>query len=264
MNEKLEKLNQEIEKTEARLRRAQHKEKMLEHQIKTLNRKERTHRLCTRGAMLESHLPHPESVTDGQVSTILKVLFCQLPLCGLAARKSFRKPIPSNKLKLYNSASHKSQFVKERYKMYIRKAIIDDLSRVAEIYVFNNRINFFPIFKDESFSFGELQVVSLVDNYFKKDEIIKNIYVFDDGLVKGFIQMDGTEICKLYVDTSFQSEGIGNELIEFAIKELHANNLWALEKNIRAISFYQRHGFHLTGQKKLEEDTTEYLVKLER
>lgn len=28
--------------------------------------------------------------------------------------------------------------------MNIRKAIIDDLSRVAEIYVFNNRINFFP------------------------------------------------------------------------------------------------------------------------
>ena len=77
MNEKLEKLNHEMEKTEARLRRAQHKEKMLEHQIKTLNRKERTHRLCTRGAMLESHLPHPESVTDGQVSTILKVLFCR-------------------------------------------------------------------------------------------------------------------------------------------------------------------------------------------
>lgn len=75
MNEKLEKLNQEIEKTEAKLRRAQHKEKILEHQIKTLTRKERTHRLCTRGAMLESYLPHPEAVTDGQVSTILKLLF---------------------------------------------------------------------------------------------------------------------------------------------------------------------------------------------
>ncbi len=49
MNEKLEKLNQEIEKTEARLRRGQHKEKKLEYQMKTLNRKERTHRLCTRG-----------------------------------------------------------------------------------------------------------------------------------------------------------------------------------------------------------------------
>ncbi|MCI8547163.1 MAG: DUF3847 domain-containing protein [Clostridia bacterium] len=75
MNKKLEKLNQEIEKTEARLRRTQHKEKILEHQIKTLNRKERTHRLCTRGAMLENHLPHPEAVTDEQVSTILKVMF---------------------------------------------------------------------------------------------------------------------------------------------------------------------------------------------
>ena len=76
MNEKLEKLNQEIEKTEARLRRAQHKEKMLEHQIKTLNRKERTHRLCTRGAMLESHLPHPESERAEPARNILKVLLC--------------------------------------------------------------------------------------------------------------------------------------------------------------------------------------------
>ena len=75
MNDKLEKLSREIEKTEAKLRRAQHKQKMLEHQIRTLNRKERTHRLCTRGAMLESYFPHPESVTDEQVSAILKILF---------------------------------------------------------------------------------------------------------------------------------------------------------------------------------------------
>lgn len=75
MNEKLEQLNQEIAKGEARLRRAQHEEKILQHQIKVLNRKERTHRLCTRGAMLESCLPHPEAVTDEQVSTILNALF---------------------------------------------------------------------------------------------------------------------------------------------------------------------------------------------
>ena len=74
MSEKLEKLNQEIEKTEAKLRRAQHEEKILEHQIKTLTRKERTHRLCTRGAELERYLPHPELVTDEQVSLFLKLL----------------------------------------------------------------------------------------------------------------------------------------------------------------------------------------------
>src|SRR5699024_4938259 len=77
MNEKLEALNQEIEKTEKKLRRAQHEEKILEHQIKTLTRKERTHRLCTRAAMLESYLPHPETITDEQVSLFLKLLFRQ-------------------------------------------------------------------------------------------------------------------------------------------------------------------------------------------
>ena len=148
--------------------------------------------------------------------------------------------------------------------MNIRKAKTNDLSRIAEIYVFNNRVNYFPIFKDEKFSFGELQVVTMADNYFGKDKILKNILVYDDGLIKGFIQMNGTEICKIYVDTFFQGEGIGKELIEYAINEYHANNLWALEKNERAISFYKKHGFNLTGQKKFEEDTVEYLVQLTR
>lgn len=148
--------------------------------------------------------------------------------------------------------------------MNIRKAAADDRSRVAEIYVFNNRINYFPIFRDESFSFGELQVVSLADQYFGKEEVLKNLYVYDDGLIKGFVQTDGTEICKLYVEPFFQSEGIGSSLIEFAIREFHADHLWALEKNIRAIAFYKRHGFRLTGQKKFEEGTTEYIVKLTR
>lgn len=73
--EKLEKINKDIEETENRLRRAEREEKILQHQLKTLNRKERTHRLCTRGAMLESYLPRPEILTDEQVNLILKTLF---------------------------------------------------------------------------------------------------------------------------------------------------------------------------------------------
>ena len=68
----------------------------------------------------------------------------------------------------------------------------------------------------------------------------------------------------MYVDTFFQGRGIGAELMEYAMKKLSADHLWALEKNNRAVSFYQRHGFHLTGRKKFEEDTTEYLVELKR
>ena len=147
--------------------------------------------------------------------------------------------------------------------MNIRKAMIPDLSRVAEIYVFNNRINYFQIFKDAGFSFGKLQVVSLVDQYLKRKKILENIYVFDDGLIKGFIQIKGTEICQLFVEPFFQNEGIGGELIEFAIQEFQVDHVWALEKNIRAIYFYQKHGFYMTGQKKFEEVTAECIVELE-
>ena len=72
---KLEKINKDIERIKNRLRRAEQEEKILQHQLKTLNRKERTHRLCTRGAMLESYLPQPEILTDEQVNLILKTLF---------------------------------------------------------------------------------------------------------------------------------------------------------------------------------------------
>ena len=50
----LEKLNQKLEKSEKKLRKAINDEKALQHQLKQLTRKERTHRLCTRGGMLES------------------------------------------------------------------------------------------------------------------------------------------------------------------------------------------------------------------
>ena len=121
--------------------------------------------------------------------------------------------------------------------MSIRKAKEKDLSRIAEIFICNNRINYFPIFKDESYSFGELQVVSFIDNYLKKDEVFKNLYIYDDGLIRGFIQMDGTEICKLYVDPWFQGRKIGHELITFAVEQFGADHLWALEKNERHLHF---------------------------
>mgnify|MGYP001003412589 FL=1 len=66
------------------------------------------------------------------------------------------------------------------------------------------------------------------------------------------------------MDSFFQSQGVGDALIRYATEEFGADNLWALEKNKRAISFYQKHGFQVTGRKRLEEDTTEYLVKIRK
>jgi putative acetyltransferase len=107
-------------------------------------------------------------------------------------------------------------------------------------------------------------VVSLVNGYFGRDDVREKLYVCEDMVIKGFVQVDGREICKLYVDTFFQSEGVGGELVEYAVRELHGKSLWALEKNVRAVSFYRRHGFCLTGERKLEEGTKEFLVRMER
>lgn len=72
---KLEKLNRELEKSEKKLRKALNDEKALQHQLKKLTRSERTHRLCTRGGMLETFLQEPERLTDDDVMALLKVIF---------------------------------------------------------------------------------------------------------------------------------------------------------------------------------------------
>ena len=71
----LEKLNQKLEKSEKKLRKAINDEKVLQHQLKQLTRKERTHRLCTRGGMLESFLQEPERLTDDDIMLLLKLIF---------------------------------------------------------------------------------------------------------------------------------------------------------------------------------------------
>ena len=148
--------------------------------------------------------------------------------------------------------------------MHIRPAMERDASRIAEILVFNNRLNFFPIFGDEQFSFGEMQVLPIAETYLNDSQALGDVFVYDDGLVRGFVQMKGNEIKKLYVDPFFQSRGIGAALVEYALVQKHAMFLWALEKNVRAIRFYQRHGFRLTQERMLEAGTAEYLVKLEQ
>ena len=146
--------------------------------------------------------------------------------------------------------------------MKIRKAVKTDLSRIAEIFVFNNRLNYLPIFKDPDYSFSKLQVVSVINDFFSKPEILDNIYVYDDGIIKGFMLITDQEIRKFYVDTFFQNDGIGHEMMKDAIEQLAANHLWALEKNQRAIAFYQSCGFQENGKRKLEEPTTEYSIEL--
>ena len=142
----------------------------------------------------------------------------------------------------------------------IREAKLDDLARIAEIEVFNYRLNFYHIFQDDNFYFQEMQVLNIVNENKKR---LGQLWVYDDnGIGKGFMWVDSQQIKKLFVEPVLQSRGIGSKLLEHAVEKLGATYLWALAKNTRAIAFYENHNFQTTEEKMLEEGTTEYLVKL--
>ena len=62
--------------------------------------------------------------------------------------------------------------------MTIRQAQEKDVSTIAETLVYNNRTNFFPIFKDEGYSFGELQVISVAHKYLLISSVLPDIHWF--------------------------------------------------------------------------------------
>ena len=106
-----------------------------------------------------------------------------------------------------------------------------------------------------------------VDNIAEKirdSDFLSKTFVYDDGVVKGFVKISGNEIEKLFVEPVLQGQGIGKKLLCYAVRNCGAEQLWVLENNSRAAAFYQRNGFYVTDEKKLEEDTDEYLVLMKK
>lgn len=146
----------------------------------------------------------------------------------------------------------------------IRYATIADASRIAEILIFSKRMNYREIFQNDKVSFGEMQVYPLAKSYIENSDQLEGIWVYDDEFVKGVLHHDGKQIVELYVDSFFENQGIGSKLIKYAIEQFDCDFLWVLEKNKKAIRFYQRHGFVITEEKQYEEGITEYIVKMKR
>ena len=85
----------------------------------------------------------------------------------------------------------------------IRKASVQDASRLAEILIFAKRVHYRRIFCNDKVSFGEMQVLPLAQEYLADTEKLESVWVYDDEFVKGMIHTGQNEIQELYVDPFF-------------------------------------------------------------
>lgn len=146
----------------------------------------------------------------------------------------------------------------------IRPAEIKDLSRIAEIIVFGKRVAYRDIFQNDLVTFNELQVMDLVEEYRGNLALIKNMLVYDDGIVKGVINReyinDTVEISEFYIEPFFKRQGIGRKLIQYVLteereKQMKKIFLWVIADNIPARKFYEANGLYASGDTCLIQGT---------
>ena len=80
---------------------------------------------------------------------------------------------------------------------------------------------------------------------------------------------DAMEIERIYVKSTYQSKGVGLELLHFAVeiaRKEHYKFIWlgVWEQNLRAIKFYQKHGFQRFDSHQFflgQDEQTDILMK---
>ncbi|MBE5893273.1 MAG: GNAT family N-acetyltransferase [Lachnospiraceae bacterium] len=146
----------------------------------------------------------------------------------------------------------------------IRAAQRKDIPRIAEIIVFGKRVAYRDIFQNDMVTFNELQVMDLVEEYHRNPALIKNMLVYDDGIVKGVINReyinDTVEISEFYIEPFFKRQGIGRKLIQYVLteereKQMKKIFLWVIADNISARRFYEANGLCASGDTCLIEGT---------
>ena len=119
----------------------------------------------------------------------------------------------------------------------IRKMQNIDINRVADIWLKTNlKAHYF-----------------ISEQYWKSNyELVKEmllqaeVYVYEDNkIIQGFIGLSKEYIEGIFVSDEMQSCGIGKLLLDYIKNKKLRLRLNVYQKNIRALSFYQREGFDI-------------------
>lgn len=142
-------------------------------------------------------------------------------------------------------------------KAVIRPAVIEDAGVLAELaertfrdaFAAQNRPDDIGAYIERVYG-EELQRRELVD------PLITTIVAEISGSMIGFVQIKhgeaDMEVARLYVDRSFHGQGIAQRLMDAVLdtaRETATHTVWlgVWEHNPRAIAFYEKCGFRITG-----------------
>ena len=130
----------------------------------------------------------------------------------------------------------------------IRKLQKVDINRVADIWLTTNlKAHFF------------ISEQYWISNYEFVKEMLPQaeVYVYeDDKMIQGFIGINDEYIEGIFVSDEMQSRGIGKILLDYIKDKKDRLQLKVYQKNVRAMSFYQREGFAIQSEG-MDESTGE-------
>lgn len=122
----------------------------------------------------------------------------------------------------------------------IRKLQKVDINRVADIWLKTNLKAHY--FIPEQYWTNNYEVV-------KEMLPQAEVYVYeDDKIIQGFIGINDEYIEGIFVSDEMQSRGIGKMLLDYIKDKKDRLQLKVYQKNVRAMSFYQREGFTIQSE----------------
>ena len=130
----------------------------------------------------------------------------------------------------------------------IRKMQNTDINRVADIWLKTNlkAHDFIP----EQYWTSNYELV-------KEMMSQAEVYVYeDDKMIQGFVGLSNEYIEGIFVSDEMQSHGIGKILLDYMKDKKVRLQLNVYQKNVRAMSFYQREGFTIQSEE-MDEFTRE-------
>lgn len=109
---------------------------------------------------------------------------------------------------------------------------------------------------NESYSVVKEEYIPIAETY---------VYV-DNDVIKGFVSIiDQSFIGAIFVDTKFQGEGIGSQLINHVVSRYNSLELAVYKDNDRSVYFYKKIGFQaLREERNKETDKIEIIMRYNR